>query len=360
MIKNVKISSAQLFFLAAAFIWGNSSIVSTASLAGRDAWLAFILGWIGGFLLLGLYVYIARLHPNKTLCEISQAIFGKFLGTLISILYIWYFIHVASIVFRSLAGYINVVTYVEVPQTFILIFFSLVIVYMLKKGLEVAGRVSELVVWGKFAFSLGITALVLNKIDFSNLQPFLEKGFFPVLKAAFGVAALPFGETVVFLMIFPFLNDQKKIFKTAFGAAFTSGLLLFIILFRNILVLGSDMTERTVFPAHLITTLVPGAVVDPFLAVNLIMIGTFQIVIFLYAALIILTRLLNLKDYKPFVFPMVALCISITSWLYNNLSHALQMDIYIYPYYAIPFQIIIPVMIFIISLIKNKINSIKG
>ena len=52
MIRDTRISGYQLSLLMMSFIFGSSAIVAPAATAGQDAWLAFILGWLGGLLLM--------------------------------------------------------------------------------------------------------------------------------------------------------------------------------------------------------------------------------------------------------------------------------------------------------------------
>ena len=54
--KSVKISSIQLFSLMVGFIIGSTIIINPANAAKEDSWLAFIIGWLGGFILIFVYL----------------------------------------------------------------------------------------------------------------------------------------------------------------------------------------------------------------------------------------------------------------------------------------------------------------
>lgn len=100
-MNDTKISGIQLALLIIGFTFGSTAIMNPSYGAGQDAWLAFILGFIGGTTLLGIYVAIAHLNPGKNLYEILESFFGKYLGRGIGLLYVWYFIHLASLVLRN-------------------------------------------------------------------------------------------------------------------------------------------------------------------------------------------------------------------------------------------------------------------
>jgi spore germination protein KB len=353
-VKNVRISAYQLFILMLGFILGDAVIIYPGREVYQDAWLAVIIGWMGSYLLIGVYIYISLLHPGKTLIEILRDTFGRLVGNFLAVLYIWYFIHISSLVFRSFGEYMVVVNYPESPRIFISIVLGLFIAYGLKQGLEVLARAGELG-FPLIPFNIMLLSVVLIQfVEIGHLFPFLERGFAPVLKAGYGVLTFPFGETVVFLMIFPFINTQKNLLKSSFAATTLGGLLLLIISVRNILVLGPDMVLRTTFPGHTISALVHGAVLDPFLSVTFLILGAFQSGICAYAAVLGITQLAHLDDHKPLVLPVMIIILALSNWIYDNLPDMFRVAAEIYPFYAIPFQIMIPLVVLVISLIKQK------
>ena len=63
-----------------------------------------------------LYVKIALLNPSKTLVEILKERMGKVVGNILAVFYIWYFIHIASMVFRDFGEFITAMTFPETPM----------------------------------------------------------------------------------------------------------------------------------------------------------------------------------------------------------------------------------------------------
>lgn len=353
MVKDVKISSIQLSFLIMGFIFGSTAILNQATPARQDAWLAYIIGWAGGFILIGMYSYISVLNPSKTLIEILKDIFGKYLGGIIALLYIWYFIHLAGLILRNFGEYTVTAIYPETPMLFIMICFVLVIAYAVKNGLEVIARVGELFMLFLPIISLLVFFLLISRYDLNNLFPFLERGFKPVLKASFGVLSFPFGETVVFLMLFPHLNKRENIVKVSYLSIAIMGIIILIIILRDLFVLGPDMLARNVFPPHITAKLIPNINVDPLIGINLLIGGVIKISVCLYAAVMGIAQLFNLDDYKPFVLPIITFIIALSIWLYDNLFEMIRWA-EVWPYYSIPFQIVIPLLLLIVSWIKRK------
>ncbi|RBN36824.1 spore gernimation protein KB, partial [Priestia megaterium] len=127
----------------------------------------------------------------------------------------------------------------------------LVIIYTVRKGIEVIARSGEL--FFIFMYVLAVTGFILivssGLIDVTKLQPVLEEGMLPVLKVVFTQTMyFPFAEAIVFTMILPYLNNPEKAKVTMLCATGLSGINLVITMLINISVLGVNLTARSQFP----------------------------------------------------------------------------------------------------------------
>lgn len=359
MKSDAKISSIQLFLLLVAFIFGSSSIINSSVGAYQDAWFAFIIGWFSSYLLIGVYICLSLLHPQKTLIDMLIDCFGQFLGKILSSLYIFYFIHLAALVLRNFGEYMNTVNYPDTPLLFLLIALAIVTAFSVRSGLEVFSRVNELLMPFAILFVITLFFIFFHTYEFKNLLPFLDRGFAPVLKISFGVLTFPFGETVIFLMIFPSLNRKENLLKTTFLSITASGLILLIITLRDLMALGPELINTIIFPPYSTTGLLPDFVIDPFIAANLLINGGLKIIICLYSASLGIAQLFGLQEYKLFVLPITAIVISLSNWIYESLPEMLRWAAEVYPIYAIPFQFIIPMTLLLISVIKKRRSKEK-
>jgi spore germination protein KB len=354
MIRDVRISKFQLFLLIIGFLYSNTAILNPVRGALQDAWLAYIIAWVGGFILLSVYLLIAKLNPCKTLVQILVDVFGKVIGKILAGLYIWYFIHMAALVLRDFGEYMITTTFPETPIVFVMGVLSLIIAFALRKGLEVLTRTNELLMLLLPFFVFFLTAANANRYDFKNLLPVLENGFAFVLKPAFSTLTFPFAELVLFLMIFPYLNQQEKLMKTSYLAFLVGGLLIFISMMKDLMVLGPDMVIRIYYPPNVSAKLIPNINLEPLISTNLMINGGVKIVIAIFAAVSGISQLFNLDDSKLFVFPVVSFVVALAVWLFDNIFEVLRWGNEIWPYYSIPFQIIIPLLTLVISLVKRR------
>lgn len=360
-MKEVKITSYQLALLMIAFIIGSSTIIDSAH-AGRDAWLAYIIAWMGGFFLVFSYAWISLMNPGKTLVEILKDTFGKILGSILALGYIWYFIHLAALVTRDFSFFLVTTSYERTPEIFMIICFIFLSVYTLKKGLQVFSRSAEVFVPMLITFILILCLVIIGRYDVGVFLPFLEEGFKPVLNLILPILTFPFGETVVFLMLFSALDKKKNIRKISVSAVGIGGMILLLTILRDLMALGPDILQRIFFPPSLSSELIPVMNLDPLIGLNLLIAGGTKITVCFYGGVVGITQIFNLNSYKPFVIPVAALIIAIAMMLYNNIFEMFRWANDVYPYYAIPFQILIPFAILGISLYKKykKINKQKA
>lgn len=162
-----------------------TTIISTAILfppvlvtqeTGRDAWLAFILAAVFGALIALLAVTLSSRYPSQNLLGLAESVLGRFLGKIVGLAYFVYFIALAAFIVREFSSFM---TTSFLPLTPILVFsVSIVLLstYAGYLGLEVIGRVSEIVFVPIVFFLWLFILLLINKTDFTALLPLLETG----------------------------------------------------------------------------------------------------------------------------------------------------------------------------------------
>ena len=353
----MKITGYQLTLMIIGFLIGSSTIVSPVQ-DGRDAWLVFVISWGGGCALIFVYATIALLHPGKTLVEILKVCFGKTVGTILALLYIGYFIHLAALVCRNFGFFLTTTSYPRTPEIYIISLLVLVSIYTLKKGLQVLGRATEIFVPILLVFLLVLFVALINQFDFGVFFPLLEDGLRIILKDSFGLLTFPFGETVVFLMIFSALDNRKNVRQAALFAVGAGGFLLFMSMVRDLMVLGPELLKRVYFPPTISAKLIPIISLDPLIGTNLLIAGGVKITVCLYAATAGITQVFRLDNDKYLAIPVGILTVALAMWLYTSIFEMVAWAAEVYPYYAIPFQFLIPFTVLGLSFFskykKNK------
>ena len=360
-MEKAKISTSQLFIVMILFQLSNSLLIPLAMRAGRDSWLAILIATAISIFLFFIYRALYLYYPSLLLTDYTEKLIGKVLGRTLAFLYILFFLYSAARVLREFGVMLLSFAFPETPLFVASALMILVVIYTIYKGIEVVARTGELlfVVMLMLAFFLFLLIAISGLIDISNLRPALEDSP-KILKTVFTETLyVPFGEIIVFTMIFPYLNQSKKLGKTGVAAISITGVALAFTTILNISVLGVPLIERSLFP--LLTTIqsiqVGGFLerLDVIFILALIIGGFFKVAVYTYCALIGTASLFNIKEPSKLAYPLGITVLFTSMIIASNYSEHIEEGLKIFPLYTqLPFQIIIPVFLLFIAFIKNR------
>ena len=350
------ISIRQGVYMVAMFITGSFMVMNTGDETRQDIWIVILMAMAISIPILLVYSYLLKLHPGKNLFEIFIDIYGKIAGKIFCLLYCWYAFHLGALVIRNFTEFVTTISFPETPQPVVTIFIGLLCIWIVKAGVETMGR------WSSFVFPLVAiniivtVALSATKADLINLRPILYNGIKTILPGTFAVFAFPFAESIIFTMIFDSLKDIKKCFRVLLIGTLIGCFFMVTITVRNIVVLGVQYSIDLYFPSYVaVRTLNIGEIVQRFevvVAITFILGGFVKISTCLYAAVKGFSKILNIDNYRPVSAPIGFLMMNLACMLYSSLPEMFYWAINIYQYYAIPFQVIIPIVTLIVSLVK--------
>ena len=202
-----------------------------------------------------------------------------------------------------------------------------------------------------------VLLLSLGNMHPENLLPILFDGWEPVLEGTYIITMLPLGQVVLFSVVLHHVKESDSKKKVMFAGGAISMVMLILLLMRNIMVLGQKNVEAILFPSFGAAGLVEigGFLrsVEIFIALYYLINTTFLIMISIYFALKGLQKLFNLDHYRNLVTPTV---FSVMALLMTLFKSAGEMNEFykVYVYYMVPFQVILPVLIYIFAEIKAK------
>lgn len=233
-----------------------TTIISTAILfppvlvtqeTGRDAWLAFILAAVFGALIALLAVTLSSRYPSQNLLGLAESVLGRFLGKIVGLAYFVYFIALAAFIVREFSSFM---TTSFLPLTPILVFsVSIVLLstYAGYLGLEVIGRVSEIVFVPIVFFLWLFILLLINKTDFTALLPLLETGVGPAGRGSFIFLGWT-GEIFLICMLYPHLARPRRALAVGLVTLAFVGLTMALGAVVVEGVFGSRLITRLIFP----------------------------------------------------------------------------------------------------------------
>lgn len=351
-----KVSNSQIAFLIIGTYLGSSMILNPGQSIGRDAWLAVLAGLGEGLFFVWIVLTLAARFKGQNLVEINDQIFGPYLGKVVSLAYLWYFFHLASLVLRNFGDFFITTIYAETPIIVFIIMLTLVCASAVRNGLEVIVRCSAVLVLLTILVTFLDAFLLIKEIKLSNFLPLLDVSWQKFFQVSHSVAAFPFGEIIAFLMILPFSTDRKKAGKIVFVAIIVVGLVLALIVARNTAVLGVTVTAQTYpsFPAiRLINIAKVLTRLEIIIAAVLLATGFIKVTFYYYSTVLGLAQLFKLRSYLPLVLPLGAGLVSFSILQFESNIENIKFAFEIYPYYTIPFQLGLPLLSLIIAVIRG-------
>jgi len=249
-----KISTHQFMILGAAVLMGTTffpiaSIVT--EVGGRDGWMSVLPGFTLGIPYSLIVLSLVEQYPHKNLLQISESLFGKWIGKITGLIYIFITVYLGGLLLGQVG---NIYETSLMPSTPIWVFYLgglLLTFYLVSSGIEVFARFSEVI------FPLIVIALVLNlgfsipRIEQGELLPILSTGLKPLVWGGFKVAPFALSYILFLAGIVTFLpNGKQELGQLKTGvwrAVFLVGILDTLVALMQVLVFGPVETIRLVY-----------------------------------------------------------------------------------------------------------------
>ncbi|KXG74734.1 GerAB/ArcD/ProY family transporter [Thermotalea metallivorans] len=355
------IADKQGIALVILFVAGTSTAWPTATAAGRDIWLAILAAILGACFIVSIYSRILSLYHGKDLFDILELLLGKFLGRGVSLLFIWFAFHMGALVIMGYGDFLITVSLPETPRLVPMILIALLAIWGVKEGLEVLGRWAKLFLMLNIPMPIVTILMLIPQMELSNIRPVLYDGLAPVIRGAVDAFAFPFAETVVFMMVLSSVKEKKSPYRIYLMGLFFGGLLTFSVSLTEMLVLGPDIHAASFFPSHTAVTKINIAgLIHRLELISIISTYTAAFVklsICLLAAAKGLAKIFQFADYRFFVSPLGLSMLNFAYIIHGNILESRQWSTRIWPYYAFPFQVALPLLILGIAEIKRKVQE---
>ncbi len=345
------LSEQQAISLMVLFISGSAVVLSIGGQAGGDIWLAVILSGLLALPIVTVYARLHSLYPHYDAFQIIIVIFGNTFGRLICLVYTWFAFHLGALVLRNFGEFIITVGLEETPQLFPVTLFALLCLWIVKEGIEVLGR------WSNFFFRFAIiivlitTALALPELNMDHFRPFLFNGIMPVLQGTANVFAFPFAQTIVLWLAFSGFQKRSSPYRIYWLGILMGTLVILIITTLVVAIIGVEIYKHSYFPAYIAIARLNIADfvqrLEIIVAIMFIISSFVKVSTCLLATCKGVAAITNFHDYRFTVTPITLLMISTSYFLFDDIMQMLFWAQDIWPIYAFPFQVILPIIVLI-------------
>lgn len=323
-----KISTPQAVVVVTNFIIATGILTLPRSTVEKvktpDVWITVILGALISIIAGVIIVKLSQQFPEKTFYQYNQEILGKWVGRLLSLIIIFYFIVTSGFQVRSMAEVTSFYLLEGTPIWAIIMPFMWISLYLIMGGINSIARLFEIIFPVTVVFFLLVVAFSYKLFEIDNLRPVLGSGITPVLKGI-QTTTLAYSGTEIMLILVAFMQQPNKAVK---AIIIGTSIPMFFYVFLVLMVIGAlsidGVIVRTWPSIDLVRSFeISGLIFERFesllLAIWLMQIFATYTISF-YAAALGLAQLFN-KAIKPFSYGLlpVVYIIAMTPKTINDL-----------------------------------------
>lgn len=357
-METARISSRQFFYLILCMVL-SLSLGHVPALLVRHArqglWLSLLLATTADIIVAVMLYALGRRFPGQTLFDYSRKILGPIPGSLAALAYAWLFLYAAALSIRILSDLFQLIM-PETPTLFFVWALALNGGYGAKKGLETAGRASELLGPLAVLASLGIVLGTVNRWDLGFLYPALpDPGgavFASLLPASwFGIC------TIMGVLMAYHTEPVKALLVKASGVLLGAGLILAMTLVA-VLTMGPSLAATQTVPIYSAARLIEfGRFVERvellFLSAALVP-GLSSHALLVYGSSLGVAQVLGLADYRPLVWPVATLVAVLASGAVRSHAQMYRFLEEAYPLYALVIELGLTTLLLAFALLSGR------
>ncbi|MFC0272051.1 endospore germination permease [Metabacillus herbersteinensis] len=367
MLEKGKITAGEFQIIVITITVGSSILVAPsllATLAKQDAWIASVLTIIIGLLFIFIYNQLASLYPSMTYVECNEKLFGKWIGKITALLYLFYVYHLCAALLREIGDFLTTQVMVETPIQMIMIMFLFVSLIGVRLGIEVICRTAVIFFPWIIILLFMLFFLLIPEIKFENIQPIFGEGIKPIMKGSFSNLGLPYLELIVFLMITPYVTEKAKIKNAFYKGTIIGGIIITILITFSTLILGSDFTSRHAYPSYILGKKIRLADfierIEVIVAIIWFFTMYFKLTIFYYVLSLGLAQLFGLKNYQILLYPLAFLIITFSIIAHPDIVHLQNFILKTWTPYSLTICFFLPLLLLVIGKIRKKKSASKA
>ncbi len=353
-----RITNSDFYFAVACFIQG-SVLLSAYGLdrTRQDTWLIVILGFVISLFVILLYSSLAGRHPGKSLYDMLPSVFGKTAGKILILLYLLVFLSVATFNLRDTGDFSIVYIMPEMSLFVMTTIFTLLCFFAVQSGVHNLLRYGFLLFFVTAVIILINTILLLDRINFENFLPVLTLDLPDCLQGTHFTVSVSFCEIIVFLTVIPILGETHKLKKGFLTGAILGFVSFLIIVLCEIAVLGTTayiLISPYYETVRLINTFDVLTRLETLFAFMLIVMKFFKISLLYYAVSFGVAKLLGTKINTWINLLTGTVLVIFTLRAVDSGTQLRNLSTSAYPYMLSVFEIIIPLIMLVLTIIRQK------
>ncbi|MFT8315931.1 MAG: GerAB/ArcD/ProY family transporter [Clostridium sp.] len=314
-----KLTSYEFFAIMFLAPYGTASLFFLAPDTKNDIWIALLFYSLVSIIVQMIYISLFNKYPKDSLVTYLPKIYGKYIGFILNIIYIWFFAYDAARDLRDCTELATSFSLIRTPGYIIALFFIIIVTYSVYKRIENIGNMVQIgFIIMIFSTILVFILLSITKgaLKYSNMYPILHMNFITLISKGWKLSMFPYGEFIAMIMLYPFLMEKSKLTKTVIFVSILEGIFIALNHILFIITLGYEFSSSTVYPLLEAVRLIHiGDLLnrlDIIFIVILMLGGFFKISILMYASALGISQVFKIKNWG-LLCSILGLSILITS-----------------------------------------------
>ncbi len=323
--------------------------------AKEAAWLVPIAAVAMLVLIAFIWQTFCKKYKDCSLMDIYCEISGKFIGKIITAIYLIWILILTALYVRYFAIRLVGAVYPNATMNIFIVLMLIVIAYTLRNGLIVLARFNEVFLPVLTVVFYILIVLMLPNVKAEFLIPVTYRSIIPILSGGVGVTGILAYFTFVFI-IGDKINNKEKIKKTGILLALFMFLPLTLVIAVPMGIFSHSVVQRTQVPFLIAVKQISlFDTLEKFesIVVALWVLSDFVLIsFFIICTLHILKKLFKLSDIKPFINIHLIFIFILSNFIAKN---SFEMEKFSEDI-AIPVNIVLGIVLPVIMLIIGKIR----
>lgn len=305
------------------FLLGTSVVFNLEIIYGhRDTWIAEVLGIFFGLTIFFMIYLLVNKYPNQEVGQIFEQLFGRIGAIFVMLIFSGFAFYLGALVLNNIQGIMNTMVMQETPPWIFILSMSLTTAIVIRYGVEVFARCSEVITPLIITLMLLLYFLAFREIDFSNFKPMFIESIRDIVKATIVTCSFPYADGILLFFLTVLVKKSKEALWGNMVGILISAPLLFL---RPIYIIGAFGTEEAtdlVYPFYILARFI--TIGDFFERIELIYLVVWFFTTFIklgvcfYVVAKGIQYLFKLDDYKKLMLPLSILAFPFALIAYSN------------------------------------------
>ena len=342
-----------LLLSSKAFYTSIRVLIKTTSTA---AWYATLISCTCSIIMFMFVYLLMKRFPGKNLIEVFEAVTGKFIGKILSLVFCAYFIYYCGSNLREFLEMIKTYNLPYTPPSLILFAFLLAVIVLSYIGIEAIARLS---LFSFVPIVIGVAAILILAFplyNFNYLFPLGGFGLQPTLRQGL-VRTSAYDEVVILAIIINSVHGLKNFKKAGLISLVLSGIIISISVLCNILAFAYTQGSENLSDLFQLSRLIYFnrffQRVDSLFLFIWVVASIITVSTSFYISISIYCKAFRIDNHKPLIFPCAFLTFMV-ALIPENISETVEVNILFLREYSAIVVYFIPILVLIISVLFGK------